>query len=310
MKAVHLLGEGRSEVRAAEMPEPGSEEVLLSIEGCGICASSLPAWEGRQWFDYPLEAGAPGHEPWGRVVRCGTAVAGLEPGMPVTGLSYRAYAEFDVARADELVPLPASLESKPFPGEALACAMNVCRRARIGRDTRVAVVGAGFIGGIVIQVAVAAGARVTAFSRRQWSLDQARNQGAAESRSLADGLGGSDAGAYECVVECTGSQGGLDSASALVGTGGRLVIAGYHQDGDRRVDMQSWNWKGLDVINAHERDPARYLEGTRAALEAIRRREIDVWPLLTHSVCLDQIDRGFELLRSRPEGFTKAILWL
>ena len=32
---------------------------------------------------------------------------------------------------------------------------------------------------------------------------------------------------------------------------GRLVVAGYHQDGPRQVDMQLWNWRGLDVINAH-----------------------------------------------------------
>ena len=42
---------------------------------------------------------------------------------------------------------------------------------------------------------------------------------------------------------------------------GKLVIAGYHQDGPRQVNMQLWNWRGLDVINAHERDPRALLDG-------------------------------------------------
>ena len=51
------------------------------------------------------------------------------------------------------------------------------------------------------------------------------------------------------------------------GERGRLVIAGYHQDGPRQVNMQLWNWRGIDVINAHERDPRRYVDGMRAAVD-------------------------------------------
>ena len=60
----------------------------------------------------------------------------------------------------------------------------------------------------------------------------------------------------ERVIEAVGKQWPLDLAGELVGYGGKLIIAGYHQDGPRQVNMQSWNWKGIDVINAHERDLA------------------------------------------------------
>src|SRR5205085_8191991 len=66
--------------------------------------------------------------------------------------------------------------------------------------------------------------------------------------------------AYECVIECAGTQAALDRASELVAERGRLVVAGYHQDGLRTVDMQSWNWRGIDVVNAHERDPLVYVD--------------------------------------------------
>jgi threonine dehydrogenase-like Zn-dependent dehydrogenase len=308
MKAAVLQGNGRCSLETRDVAAPGPGEVLVQLEGCGVCASTLPAWQGRSWFTYPLEAGSPGHEPWGRVVDCGEGVRDFAPGDRVTGLSYRAYAEYDLALADQLVKLPPHLDHRPFPGEALACGMNVFERAAIGPGMPVAVVGAGFIGGMVIQNAAAAGAKVTAFSQRQWSLDRAREQGAAAARPVSEA---SDAGqTWPCVVECTGTQAGLDAASKLTGIRGRLVVAGYHQEGSRSVDMQEWNWKGIDVINAHERDPARYIGGMRAALEAIEQKRIDPWPLFTHSLPLDEIDRAFELMERRPDGFTKAVLCL
>ena len=44
------------------VPGPGEGQVLVELEGCGVCGSNLPLWEGRPWFSYPLEPGAPGHE--------------------------------------------------------------------------------------------------------------------------------------------------------------------------------------------------------------------------------------------------------
>ena len=73
----------------------------------------------------------------------------------------------------------------------------------------------------------------------------------------------------ERVIEATGKQWPLDLAAELTAERGRLVIAGYHQDGPRQVNMQLWNWRGLDVINAHERDPAIYVHGVRAAVAAV-----------------------------------------
>lgn len=310
MRAAVLLGDGHCEVAETSIASPGPGEVLLELEGCGVCASNLPAWQGRSWFQYPMAAGSPGHEPWGRVVERGDTTA-PPIGTRVTGLSWRAYAEFDIARTEHLVPVPERYEHRPFPGEALACAMNVFERSVIQRGMRVAVVGAGFIGGMLVQAATAAGASVTAFSQRQWSLDRAVQQGAVAAMPIEEGLvAAQDGDAFDCVIECTGMQQGLDAASKLVGVRGRLVIAGYHQEGLRSIDIGEWNWKGIDVINAHERAPARYLAGVRAAIEAIEQKRVDPWPLFTHTVPLDRIDDAFDLMQSRPEGFTKAVVSL
>ncbi len=74
------------------------------------------------------------------------------------------------------------------------------------------------------------------------------------------------------MIEAAGTQESLDVASALVAEGGVLVIAGYHQDGPRQVDLQSWNWRGIDVVNAHERQLSRQIEGIAEAARLRRPR--------------------------------------
>jgi NADPH2:quinone reductase len=259
MRAAALVAPGSVRIRDVPVPEG---DTLVRIEGCGVCGSSLPLWEGRPWFTYPLDPGAPGHEAWGEA----------EDGRRVAFLTQNGYAEWAAVDESSLVEVPFS---GPFPGEALACAVNVVKRARIGPDTRVAIVGMGFLGSAVSQL-------VEAVEIRRGDVPR---------------------GEFDCVIECAGTQGALDTASALVATGGTLVLAGFHQDGPRTIDLQSWNWRGIDVVNAHEREP-------RACVEAMREAVLlfDLERLVTHRFPLARLADAFEAARTRPPGFVKAVV--
>jgi len=245
--------------------------VRIRVEGCGVCGSSLPVWEGRPWFDYPLAPGAPGHEVWGRTA----------DGRRVAALCFNGYAEWDAAPASTVVELPPELDGLPFPGEALACAVNVVRRARVEPGERVAVVGMGFLG--------------TCVARLLGDATEVRR-------------GAEIDGEFDVVVEAAGTQEALDTASRLVAARGRLVVAGFHQDGPRTVDLQSWNWRGIDVINAHERDPAVVVDAMREAARLAADGTLDLRELVTHELSLDELDRAFELAATRPPGFLKAVV--
>jgi threonine dehydrogenase-like Zn-dependent dehydrogenase len=86
------------------------------------------------------------------------------------------------------------------------------------------------------------------------------------------------------------------------------VIAGYHQDGPRQVDMQLWNWRGLDVVNAHERDPSIIHDGARAAVEMVADGTLHLESLYTHRFDLDRLGDALDLMRRRPDGFYKALV--
>jgi threonine dehydrogenase-like Zn-dependent dehydrogenase len=312
--AAVFLGSKQSRVAVHAKPVPGPGEVRLRLQGCGVCASNVPVWEGRPWFEYPLQSGAPGHEGWGFIDAIGEGVDDLTVGDRVAAITGRAYASFDTAPADSLVRLPSELDDVPFPGEPLGCAMNIFARSDIHPEHTVAIVGAGFLGLLLTQLVSNTGAQVVVISRRQFALDQARGCGAAEVFTV-DAAGGCDAAlrasqhrGYDRVIEVAGMQSSLDTASALAAEYGRLIIAGYHQDGLRQVNMQQWNWRALDVINAHERAPEKYIAGIRNAVQAVIRGDMNPFSLLTHRVDLGQLDDAFELVSSQPDGFVKAIV--
>jgi threonine dehydrogenase-like Zn-dependent dehydrogenase len=315
MRAAVVTGPGRVELATLPRVTPGPGEVRVRLEGCGVCASNLGPWSGPDWMTFPTRPGALGHEGWGVIDALGAEVAGLEVGQRVACLSQHSYAEFDVAPAAAVVPLPQSLAGAAFPGEAFGCAMNIFRRSRIEAGQWVAIVGVGFLGAILTRLASEAGARVIAIGRRPFALDLARRMGAAATIPMDDHWAIIEAvkaltdGAFcERVIEAVGKAWPLDLAAELAGEGARLVIAGYHQDGPRQVNMQLWNWRGLDVINAHERDPAVYVRGVREAIAAIESGRLDPAAFVTHVYPLSRLAEALDATRDRPDGFLKAVV--
>ena len=285
----------------------------MRLEGCGVCASNLGPWAGPDWMQFPTRPGAPGHEGWGRVEAVGEGVREPAPGTRVAILGQHSYATHDHADAAAAVPLPAALDGRPFPGEALGCVMNIFARARIAPGDAVAIIGIGFIGAALTRLAADAGARVIAISRRESSLALAGRMGAAhaiamldhgaiieEVRQLTNGR------FCAVVIEAVGLQWPLDLAGEIVAEGGRLVVAGYHQDGPRQVDMRNWNWRGIDVVNAHERDPRVQVRGMRRAVDAVLAGKIDLDALMTHAYPLARLDKALDATRDKPDGFVKA----
>ena len=315
MRAAVLEGPGRMKVEEVAVPEPGQGQVRVRLEGCGVCASNLTPWEGPEWMQFPTEPGALGHEGWGVVDALGEGIESLAVGDRVAALSFRSYGEYDIADEASVVKLPEALAGKPFPGEPLGCAMNIFRRSDIQKGQTVAIVGIGFLGAILTRLATDAGARVIAVSRRPFSLDVARRFGAAETIPMEDHWAIieevkrlTDGRLCDRVVEAVGKQWPLDLAGELVREGGKLIVAGYHQDGPRQVNMQMWNWKGIDVINAHERDPEVAMRGIREAVDAVASGRLDPGPLYTHSYSLDRLGEALDATRDRPDGFLKALV--
>lgn len=316
MVAAVVKSRGQIEFCDVAIPQPGPTGVRVKLEGCGVCTSHLPLWSGVT--RHPFAPGAPGREAWGIIDAVGSEVHHLAVGERVALLSKHGYAQYDVAEAQLVAPLPAALEGAPFPAESLTAAVNVFRRTSINPGDYVVVLGLGFQGALLTQLATLAQAHVIAINQRLCPLRFARQLGAEHTLAITETVDRHElirtikemTGGHLCdtVIEATGSQASLDLAAELTRERGRIVVAGCQHDGLRTVDMRLWNWRGLDVINAHDRSPTVHMEGLKEAIAAVESGLITPTPLYTHRFSLERLGEALDLAAERPEGFMKALI--
>src|SRR5688572_1472809 len=108
-RAAVINSPGAIEVQEVPMPELLPGTVLVRITHCGVCASNIPPWEGRPWFNYPMAPGALGHEAIGLIETVGDNVTGWKSGDHVAYIGERGYAEFEAVPATSLFSFPATV---------------------------------------------------------------------------------------------------------------------------------------------------------------------------------------------------------
>jgi threonine dehydrogenase-like Zn-dependent dehydrogenase len=301
-----LVGPGRSELINTPMPVCGPHDVLIRVRYVGVCASELHDWRTG------LAGGASlilGHEPAGDVVATGSEVGVCAVGDLVTGRIDPAFAEYAIAADHDVVKVPPGVpaDAAAVGGEPFGCVVEGMRRTPLDVADRVAVIGAGFMGLCLIQLlALQCTSRLVAVDLRADAREQALRHGADEVIS-PEALGPGRAAGFDVVFEASGSQAGLDLATELVAPHRTLSILGYHQQ-PRIVDMQTWNYRAITVVNAHVRDRERMRDSIRRGLDLIAAGRIDVASLITHRFPLAELDRAFTALADKPDGFVKALL--
>lgn len=314
MKQSILVEPQRSRIEERATPPLGADDVLVKVKACGVCASELHGWHG----DGGLYPRIMGHEVAGEVVAVGANVRDIHPGAAVTGLFQGGFAEFAVTRAPYVTPIPAGIDYDIALGEPLSCILSGARRTRVEPGDVVAIVGLGFMGLLMLQAIRLRGpARIIAIDPREEALALAQRFGAdeiykpeqtperyrmTEWSQLGGGYG------VDVAIEASGTQAGLTLAGELAHEHGVLSIVGYHQGGPRQVDMQLWNWKALDVLNAHERRADYQMDCMRRGIALLAAGKLDTATLVTHRFGLDQVDDAFRALLTKPAGFVKAVI--
>jgi threonine dehydrogenase-like Zn-dependent dehydrogenase len=336
MKAAFLESSRVFVVREVPTPTPGPEEVLIRVRACGVCTSEVGCWKVDtpqpvypgfpdvlnvlDW-NYSLRMGTPdypalwGHELSGVIAEVGGNVRNLEQGMHVTGLGSAGFAEYCIMPACYIVPLHIDFPLTHAITQPMACAYNAVQRACIGPEDRVVILGCGFMGLVVLQmVRLASPLAIVAIDIRDDVLTIAHELGANTVVNLLTGdiqgrlhglLGPQGA---SVVFETTGVQEALDLAGRIASVRGRMIIVGYHQGGPRIIDMQTWNYKGIDVVNGHQRDPKDYFIGVQSVVHLLEENKLNLAPLITHTYPLEEINIAYRDVVEKPPGFVKAVI--
>lgn len=313
MRLAELVAPREFRVVEVEPPRRGPGELLVDVVACGVCASELDTWAGVGGGDLPRRLG---HEVTGVVAEAddGSPFAAGDPVAVWTlgsGYAEQVTAPHDACRPLGTFPVDLGLL------EPVACAVNAVELAGVRLADDVVIIGAGFMGSLVQQLAALRGPRsITVVDRRSDVLDLARRLGATrtvDSRqepaaevvaAVTDGRGA------DVTFEVTGVQGGLDAIGDLTRMSGTVVLVGFHQGVPRTIPLGHWNWMGYDLRNAHFRDPAIIMRGMDVAGRLLAAGRLDLASLVTHRFALEDIDEAFATAVAKPEGFVKAVVTL
>lgn len=245
MRAVRISG-GRVEVAEVPDPEPGPGEALLRLTLAGICGTDLELLRGYAGFE-----GIPGHEFVARVERCddpawvGARVVGdINCGCgdcdfclrgtfhhcenrTVLGIVGRdgAFAERFVLPTRNLVRVPAEMpDERAVFAEPTAAALRILEQVEVDPWRRVAVVGDGRLGLLVVQVLARRCHDVSLFGHHPGRVPLPVN--VREAAAPAQPPRPSER--FDLVVEATGTPDGLNEALRLVAPMGTVVLKSTH----------------------------------------------------------------------------------
>jgi threonine dehydrogenase-like Zn-dependent dehydrogenase len=261
-----------------------------------------------------------GHEIVGEVVAAGRNARGWSAGELVTGLGGQGFASLAVLDAAAVLPVPPHIDPALSLGEPVADLEEALGRTRMTAGERVAVVGLGFMGlGLVQLVRDRAPGLLLGVdpvpAARQRALELGADLVFAPDELPEEYGGGGGVVSVprardhrvDIVLEATGVTPGLATAATLVRPFGTLCIVGYHHVGDAKMDMDLW-YKAVTIINGFCPDRTRLMRAMSDALDLIARHRFSYAPLVTHRFALDEVDRAYELMDARAEGFVKAVL--
>ncbi len=207
-------------------PVPGVGEVLVRVHAAGLNGADMMQRRGL----YPAPAGSPQDIPG---MELAGEVAGLGPGAERFAVGDRvmaivgggAQAELCLVHERQLMPVPGELDWPAAGGlpEVFATAHDaIFMQAELRPGERLLVHGgAGGVGTAAIQIARAAGARVTATVRNE----ELREQVAAFGASVIAPEGFAEHGPFDAILELVGGPNMAENLQAL-GTGGRIAVIG------------------------------------------------------------------------------------
>lgn len=327
------------ELNVVEVEKPAAHqgEVLIQLKNIGVCGSDLHVFHGvHPCTYYPITTG---HEISGVIAELGAGVSGLKVGQPVTimpqlfcgkclpcksgmynicnELKVHGFqtegvgAEFFTFPADMVMPLPEGLSfEEGAMMEPLAVACHAMARYGDVKGKKVAVMGAGTIGNLVAQTAVALGAEAVLISDVSDSrLKIAEDCGIpyrtnslrepyAEAYKACFGADGAD-----LMLECAGAQQTLDATMECARKGSTVIIVAMY--GMRpTIEMALLQEHELTVLGTlmYRR------EDFASAIKLLGEKKVSLAKLITHRFPFKEYAQAYQTAGASKDGTMKVMI--
>jgi L-iditol 2-dehydrogenase len=341
MRAALFYGPRDVRLEYVEVPRAGKGEVVVRVAVSLTCGTDLKTFQRGhpvllKRFPSPF-----GHEFAGVIAEVGKGVAGFRPGMRVVAansapchqcffchvgesnlcdnldLLNGAYAEYIKVPAPivqhNLLPLPDAVGFREAAFcEPLACVLHGLDAVRLRPGDHVAILGAGSIGLLLMQVCKQAGAQVILISRSRPKLELARQLGADAIMAL-DALRSreealreltSHGHGVEVAIEAVGRPELWELAVRLIRKGGTAILFGGCEPGTTMsIETKALHYGERKLIGVFHHTP----QAIRRALALISSRQLQLAPLITEELPLSHLGLAFRKMES--DGALKMAIY-
>ena len=338
MRAAVYQPGGAVVLEERDVPAPGPGEVLVAMRACGICGSDL-----MRWYVEPRAPLVLGHEPVGEVVAAGEAVEAPLPEVGARvfvhhhvpcgecelcrrgrdtlcetfkatrihpgGFSERILVPAENAARDLLVVPESVSDAAATLIEPLACCVRGLRRAKVGRETRLLVIGGGQMGLLTALGGLAAGAKVAVAEPLAERRALAAALGAAVidpmapaggngplPAATADAISSALGGRPTVVMLATGAAAAWELALSAADKGAVVQLFAPSGPGESRAfDVDDVFFRELEIQASYSAGP----HDTRFALQLIAGGAVPAERLVTHRFPLERTEEALAAARSR-----------
>jgi L-iditol 2-dehydrogenase len=337
MRAATLADARTVEIEDRRRPEPGPDELLVEINACGVCTTDLHMYRGALAVEYPM---IPGHESAGKIVEVGENVTdfgdgdrvAINPSIPcyecracksgrenlchdltsvggaakhIVDGAFAEYVRVPVGNVEDIGNL--DYRTAAF-AEPLGCVINGIDQVDLTSGETVVVVGAGFIGLLLVQTLRASGAGTIVVSepvaeRRTLALDVGADHVVDPTDEDPTTVVPELVGDVDVAIEAVGFPETIEQAHTLTGPGGRTLVFGVPAE-DATVELSPFDlfFEEREVVGSYSLTPNTFAR----AVTLLQNGRIDVDTLVTDEFGLDGLETAFDQMENR-EGLKKMV---
>jgi len=318
-------------------PKPKGQEALVEIRAVAVCRSDVSGYLGKHpLVTYPNILG---HECSGVVAELGPDVRGFKVGDEVAVETFfslcgqcsgcrrgqyntckspkiighnvpGAFAEYMLANSDFLHHKPSNIAFEEAAlVEPLSVAVHAVKRCGISCGETVAIIGAGAIGLLTLQVSKLSGATVHVVDVVEHKLALAKGLGAdavfnaSTQDPRAEMMAATDGDGYDYVIEAVGSPKTLRETTDLARAGGTIMCIGFSgREADEiclsKITLQEMRLLGI----------LGFCRDYPTSIGLLSKKMVNVGSLITHRFKLAEVERAIQLMVERSAEVLRAII--
>ena len=319
------------------VPEIGDEDVLIQMKRVGVCGSDIQVYHGKhKYMKFPV---VQGHEGAGVIARVGAKVRGLAVGDRVTiqpqvvcgecapcrsghynvcknlkvyGVHTGGmFAEYFPVPAAKVLLLPAAMSfDEGALVEPTAVATGAIRRCGDIRGLNIIVLGAGAIGNLVAQVAVASGAKkvvITDVNRNRLAIAAQCGIHACVNTSerklkdvIVEQFGDDEA---DIIIDCAGVKAVFTEIVAAARCSSKIVVVANYKE-PVEVELPLFQRREVDLLGI-----MMYVrEDFDRAIELMATKAINTTPLISDYFDVRQVDAVYPYIDNHPDTVMKVVI--